>query len=160
MAKFVIVDSVPNKIEEDSLVVAMPNFLEEIRQNHGKRPRINATAINHLRAILFTIGQKYDQNFNSYTDINLSNFEGRPYNTDEQLSEIVLEIINKQRPSLVDNYVKTALSRRSRNTSTVYFVGPKEKANLFIEAGLDEAQNTPVKSTTKKNSKVEDNNEV
>jgi hypothetical protein len=136
MAKFIVVDTEPTTLRKGEHVIKFPDFLEEIKANSGKAPRGGITATNHLRNIVGTIGQKYDENLTSWS-INPFNFEGRTFNTDQDLSEIVIELLKKQHPTIFQSYVDAKIKARPDGTKVIYFVGPFNYTTAFYTNGLD-----------------------
>ncbi|NJO52553.1 MAG: hypothetical protein HC840_27685 [Leptolyngbyaceae cyanobacterium RM2_2_4] len=140
MAKVIVVDKAPEKLDLNETVIQMPDFLEHINQFEKSLNRQTLTTVNNLRSIIAAIGADYDEQFSVYRDVNLSKFQGREFNGLKELSEIVLEIFNKYYPRMIDQYIATKIRQRKSSVDTVYFVGPQEKLNVFTDFGFNVAE--------------------
>lgn len=136
MSKFVVVKQAPADLRDGEHVIEMPTFLEEIQANANKAPRNNLVGVNHLRAIVGSIGDKYDPALTSW-NIRPHEFEGRAFANDRELSRIVIELLEKQYPSIFDSYLSHKVKQRPVGTKLVYFVGPFQKSMAFFMNGLD-----------------------
>ena len=136
MAKFVLVDKAPEKLEKGEIVIGQPDFMEQITANIKKAPKHKQTGINHLREVLNSIGQAYDQEMNVYK-IRLVNYEGLPFKTNEDLSAIVCKILKNEYPAVFDKWLELQLKNRPMNTKLVYYIGDFRTCTPFYKAGLD-----------------------
>lgn len=136
MAKFVVVKEAPETLEKGEYLIAQPTFMEQIVANQKKAPKHKQTAINHLREVLNSIGQAYDPDMNVFK-IKLFNYEGLAFNTNEDLSAIVVRILQNEYPVIFDKYVEHQLKARPTNTKLVYYVGNFTTTTPFYNAGLD-----------------------
>lgn len=136
MAKFAVVSKAPSTLEKGEVVIGQPTFLDEIKANANKAPKHKQTALNHLREVINSIGYRYDQEMNVYK-INLTNFNGLAYNTDDDLSAIVTRILKQEYPVIFDKYLDHELRNRPINTKLVYYVGDFNSTGPFYKAGLD-----------------------
>ncbi len=139
MSKFVVVKQAPEKLEKGEYVLTMPNFLEEIRESHGKAGVRKLTGVNHLRAIAGLIGQRYaPEDFSPYKHVVPANFDGIPYSTDEDLSKVVLNMFMATYPQILDKYFDTKIKQRPFGTKLVYFVGDFLHTGNLQRNGLDQ----------------------
>ena len=122
MAKFTVVSEAPTKLEKGEMVIGQPDFMDEIVANHKKAPKHKQTAINHLREILNSVGQRYDQELNVYK-FKMSNYEGLPFNDNNDLSAIVTRVLKTEYPKIFDKYLEHELKNRPMNTKLIYYVG-------------------------------------
>lgn len=136
MAKFVVVKQAPEKLEKGEFVISPPTFLEQIRQNARKAPRIKQTAINHLREIVNSIAAKYDPDMN-VMQLKMFNYEGLPYDSDEDLSAIVVRLLRNEYPAIFDKYLDHQIKARPMNTKLVYYTGDFVTTGPFYANGLD-----------------------
>jgi ABC-type Zn2+ transport system substrate-binding protein/surface adhesin len=60
MSKFVLVTEIPKNLNKGEMVITEPNFMPEIAQNARKASKVKQTGINHLREVLNSIANKYD----------------------------------------------------------------------------------------------------
>jgi len=137
MTQFVIVDEVPENIKQDEYVIEMPNFMAEIEQESDKAPRNKLTAVSHLRSLAGVIGHNYDENFSPWSHIKANKFVGRKFETNEDLSKIVLEMFESQYPNIFPAYISVKIKKRPKGTSLIYFVGPEKFSQLFFNEGVD-----------------------
>jgi hypothetical protein len=153
--KFVVVKEEPKDISKDSMVIKTPDFLEEIKANKQREPRGGYTSPTHLRYIAGSIGARYDQELGAYT-IKPHLFEGRKYNSDEDLSKIVVEMLRAQYPKVFQSYIDYKIKSRSAATKLIYFVGDHKETKPFLANGLslvDESDLDAASSKTAKNNK-------
>jgi hypothetical protein len=140
MAKFAVVKEAPTTLNEGDYVINKPDFLAEIESQKRKAGRQKITGLTHLRMILDAIAQNYDpQNMTAYS-VRANLFEGRPYESDQDLNVIVNEMLRKDYPSIYLKYLDKKIKSRPKDTQLVYYVdsnidGAEE---LFIKNGLDE----------------------
>lgn len=125
MAKFLIVKELPTNTEPGDYLIDKPNFLDEVLQHKSKAPRNKLTAPHHLRGILDTIAHNYDpENMTAYT-IKVHKYEGRPFASDEELSDILVEAIRAEHPSLFTKYLDKKIKLRPKDTKTIYLLDTK-----------------------------------
>ena len=136
MAKFTIVKAVPKELDKGTFVVQYPDFAAEIEANVRKSPKNGQTAVHHLREILGSIAEKYDHDMNIMR-VNLTNYIGLPFANTQELSAIVVRILEDQYPTIFGKYLDSALKARPMNTKLVYYVGNLTSATPFYSAGLD-----------------------
>lgn len=136
MAKFVVVNETPSKLEKGTIVIEQPTFLEQIEANARKAPKNNQTAVNHLREVLSSIAEKYDQDMNVFK-VNLTNYIGLPFNSNADLSSILTKILKDQYPAIFAKYLDATIKARPMNTKLIYYVGDLNSATPFYQAGLD-----------------------
>ena len=144
--KFVIVDNAPAELKPGEHVINPPDFIQEIRDSKlrlAKNGQKKLTQVNMLRNALVLIGMRHMEPglFNAF-HIPLGKYEGLPYETENDLSVILTNIIKKHTPELIDSAIEKSIQARPKNAELVYFVGSEEKANLFIAHGLDAVTGT------------------
>ena len=137
MAKFVIVDSVPEKLESGEFIIGPPDFMDEIKQNAGKAPSSGLTGANHLRYIVGSIGLKYDPEGINAWSVRPTLYEGRKYANNEELSAIVLDMLKTQCPKVFNKYTEYQIKHRPQGTKLIYFVGTLGQSGPFYEHGID-----------------------
>lgn len=136
MAKFVVTKSRPKDLKKGEYVVETPNFLSEIKQNMKNAGRGGLTGINHLRSIVGTIGNTYDQQLTAYT-VTPYAYEGLPYSSDEELSRIVCKMLREQYPQIFDKCIDKKIKDRPFGTKLIYFVGSFLETAPFNANGID-----------------------
>lgn len=137
--KYLVVKEVPKDLPKGSYVIKTPDFLDEIKANKGREPRGNITASTHLRYIVGTIGERYDQDLSAYT-VKPHLFEGRKYETDEELSKIVVEMLKTQYPAVFEKELDYRIKHRPANTNLIYYVGDFLDTKPFFVNGIDAAE--------------------
>jgi hypothetical protein len=145
MAKFVVVNKAPEKLDKGEIVIGQPDFLEQIRANTKKAPKHGQTGINHLREVLNSVGQKYDPEMNVYK-IRMLNYEGLPFKTDQDLSAIVNRIFKAEYPAIYDKYLEHEIQKRPMGTKLIHYVGDFNSTGPFYKAGLDLIEQKDVES--------------
>ena len=136
MSKVISVQSAPENLKEREAFIGMPNFLEQVEECQNMLGRTTLTSVNNLRAVVTSIGLKYDEDFSPLSSVNLTKFVGREYKSLQDFSDIVVEILNKQYPKMFDKYIEYNIKKRNNNVDTIYFSGPEEKLNIFKEFGF------------------------
>jgi len=134
--KFVSVKEEPKDLPKDTFVIKPPDFLQEIHENRGREPRGGLTAVNHLRAIVHSIGSRYDETLTEFS-VRPTLYEGRRYNSNEELAAIVTEMLKTQFPKIFDSYLEFQIKNRPRNTKLIYVVGDHLNETAFYRNGID-----------------------
>lgn len=144
MTKFVVVSEEPKKLNEGECVVTLPNFFDEIKLNAGKAGRSNLTQLSHLKEVIGSVVNKYDPDnmMVVYTNIAFGDYVGIPYEGNEGLSNIVSRIFTKNYPTIFHKAIDFQIKNRPVNTKLIYFVGPEEYTNVFLDNGIDKAAST------------------
>ena len=160
MTKFVVTKNVPENLSKDCYVIRYPDFMEEILANKRREPRGNITANAHLRFITGTIAEKYDPtNHLGAAIIRPHLFEGRTYSNDEELSKIIVEMLESQYHSIFEKYLAYKVKHRPMNVKVIYWTGPYQMTTPFFQHGLDKLDENEVENylngdkTPKKNAK-------
>lgn len=137
MAKFVIVNTAPQKLKKDEIVISTPNFLKAVQASNRKATGKKVTALNHLRQILTNIAEEYPESgLNEYTSVPLNKYEGLPFDTDEDLCNIVIRMLSKHHPTIVKTVIEREVKNRPLTTKLIYFVGNEDNADVFLKNGL------------------------
>ena len=145
MTKFVRVKETPKELDKDCYIVEAPNFYVEILECDKKKPKSSLMTPHYLREILGTIGLKYaDINFNALTDFNVSQFKGIPFNSIDDVHNVVMRAINSQNPNLINQYVDYHLKKRPFGTKLIYFLGDHLQTGSFTSNGIDEIKEKEV----------------
>jgi hypothetical protein len=145
MAKFVVVKEVPKTLDKGEFVITQPDFLEQIRANAMKAPRLKQTGINHLREVLNAIGVKYDPDMNVFK-IRLVTYEGLPYKDETEFAAIVVRILRNEYPAVFDKVLEHQLQNRPMNTKLIYYVGDFNATGPFYKAGIDHLEEKDIAS--------------
>ena len=136
MAKFIIVKEAPQDLRKNELVINQPDFMEQVLANVNKAPKHKQTAVNHLREVLSSIAEKYDHDMNP-SRINLTNYRGLPFDTNEDMSTIIVKILKDGYPQIFSKCLEHQLNNRPMGTKLVYYVGDLSTTKPFFDAGLD-----------------------
>ena len=141
--KFKVVDEVP-ELQKGEHLIQYPNFVQEIRDSRLKvsnEDKVKLTQNNMLRNAFVLIGMRYDKPagnqdpFNAFA-IPLGRYEGIPYKTEQDVSDLLVKILLQHAPKLIDDAIVTQINERPADTELVYFYGPEEKAHLFVANGF------------------------
>lgn len=141
--KFVVVKERPVELPKGTYVIEFPDFMDEIAANRGRQPRGNQTASTHLRYIVGSIGEKYDPELTAYT-VRPHLFEGRIFDNDKDLSNIVVEMLKSQYPKVFEKYLDYKIRTRPTNTKLIYYVGDFGGTTAFFINGLDRVEEKDV----------------
>ena len=142
---YILVDKAPEKVKDNEMVLVKPTFLEQIAKSKLRRGKSQLTTVNALRDALMLITDVYDNTINPYR-INLSAYEGLAYETDEDLSKIVLKILTDSGNDFITKAVDFHLKKRDSKVNTVYYVSNDlEGTGAFLANGfnLKKTKNTP-----------------
>ena len=133
--RFTVVKEEPKDLAKDTYIIKAPDFLEEIKSNKGREPRGGQTASTHLRYIVGTIGAKYDPALGAYS-VKPHLYEGRKYDSDAELSTVIVEMLQSQYPKIFESYLDHKIKQRPPNTKLIYFVGGYDHLSPFIANGI------------------------
>lgn len=145
MSKFVVVNEAPATLGVDELVIAPPDFMDQIVANVKKSPRNHLTAVNHLREVLQSIGLKYDPELNAMR-IKLVNFVGLPFKDNTELSAILVKILKAEYPAVFDKVLDFDIKSRPQKTKLIYYVGNFADTTAFYRNGIDRLEEKDVEA--------------
>jgi len=148
MANYKLVKKTPDKLGSNEFVIERPNFMEEIESTRGKRGVTNLTTASYLRDVFMAITDKYDNTINPYRLV-LSKYVGLAYETDKDISDIILKIIDDHRLPLIEKAVEQKIKTRPRGTELIYYVSDDSNGvSAFIKMGIN-AQSDKKKTEVK-----------
>ena len=152
--QYLLVDKAPEKLKANEMVIERPTFMEQIAKSKLRRGVKNLTTVNALRDALMLITDIYDNTVNPYR-INLSAYEGLEYNSDQELSDIVLKILSDQGVDLLTKVVDHQLKNRDTEVDTIYYVSKDlEGSGAFLLNGFSLKSTKKDKKITKNTEKV------
>lgn len=137
MAKFVMVDEAPPELRKGEFVIQSPDFLDEIRANAKMTPRSGRTGTNQLRAIVGSIGAKYDPNITAW-NIRPHLYEDRTFANEQELSAIIVDLLRTQQPRVFDSYLEHQIKNRPQGVKVIYYVGSFADTGAFNRNGIDQ----------------------
>jgi len=136
--KFICVKQAPETLRKHEYVIFMPDFLDEVRENYKRKGSTTVTRNKHLRHLIGSIGLKYGpETFSPYTDVRTALYEGLPFSSDKDLSDILIHIFKKEYPKMFDHYIAYQIKKRPMETKVIYFVGDFLNSQAFTEAGFE-----------------------
>lgn len=140
MAKFIVVKEAPAELKKGEYLIDKPNFLAEIAQHRTKAPKNKLTGAFHLRMIADSIAQNYDPEQMTAYSVRVHNFEGRPFDNDETLNQIIVEMVSADYPAVFPKYLDKKIKERPRDTDIIYCVdaGIKGMYEIFYQNGLSD----------------------
>lgn len=142
MSKFKVVKEAPAELSKGEYLIDTPSFLPQIALHASKRPRNGLTGSHYIRMVVDSIAQAYDpENMTAYS-VKAHNYEGRPFSTDEEMNDIVLEMLRNDYPAVFAKYLDTKIRTRPSGTTLVFYVdsGIKGQYELFYKNGLSEVE--------------------
>lgn len=131
--------------EDDSVQVFFPNFMPEVLKSKFQRGQRKLTTAAMLRLTLIDIADKYDPTFEVYRQFAPVNYEGLPFNSDEEYSQIIVRIIKEIRPNIIDAAIMQQIREAPRGTKLIYFVAEDlihTKAFMDAKIPMKASQNT------------------
>ena len=142
--EYILVDKAPEKLKDNEMVLFKPTFIEQIAKSKLRRGVTKLTTANALRDALMLITDIYDNTVNPYK-INLSAYEGLAYETDADLSTIILKILDDQGVDLVTKAIDVQLKSRDLKVDTVYFVSDNlNGSTAFLANGFTQQKSKKV----------------
>lgn len=141
MATFKRVDEAPENLKDNECVINKPDFQEMIEKTRKRRGVSGLTKATSLRDIFMAITDKYAPEINPY-HLKLSKYEGRAFETDDDLRAIVFKIINDFDLNLLEKAVEYEIKNRPSKTDFIYYVSPDlEGTSAFIKMGINQQEN-------------------
>lgn len=119
--QYQLVDKAPETLKANEMVIHKPTFIEQIAKSKLRRGTKKLTTANALRDALMLITDIYDNTVNPYR-LNLSAYEGLAYETDEDLSKIILKILDDQNVDLSTKAIDHHIKNRNLKVDTIYYV--------------------------------------
>ena len=134
---YILTDNAPEKLKENEMVIERPTFIEQISKSKLRRGVSKLTTVNALRDALMLITDIYDNTINPYR-INLSAYEGIAYENDNDLSDIIIRILNDQGVDLLTKAIDFKLKQRNIKVNTIYYVSKNlDGAGAFLANGFN-----------------------
>lgn len=147
MTKYVKVKEAPEDLQKGEVVISSPNFCEEISKVWRRAPKNGYTTSNFMRDCAAAIGEKYmREDFNALMTVNTSRYRGLPFETVEDVNEIVKKMLASSTPQVFSNYVDYHIKQRPVGTKLVYFLGDHSETEPFVLNGLDEIKSKEVET--------------
>lgn len=140
MAKFKVVKEKPTELNDGDYLIDKPSFLDQIALHRAKRPSNKLTGLYHIRMIVDSIAQAYDpENMTAYS-VKAHRYEGRPFDSDEQLNDIIVEALKSDYPAIFPKYLEARIRNRPVKTQRVVYVdsGIKNQYEIFYRNGFSE----------------------
>lgn len=142
MSKFTVVETAPENLKKNEIVIHEPDFVKEINLSKNQPRPVGdgryLTSLAHLRSITGTIGELYDPDgFNPYSTIPFNHFVGIEYADAAELSPVVLNMFKLHHPNIFFKYLDNQIKNRPQGTELIYFVGPHDLTEAFLANGID-----------------------
>jgi len=140
MAKYLVVakDKVPTPLRDGEYVINAPDFAEEIALAQDRsNSRRKLTTASYLRSIANMVFISYDSNLDALRDLHPHLYQGREFNSPQELSAIVLEMLKNDCPTIFTSYLDKKIKQRPSQTKLIYYTGNSEDAMPFLSNGID-----------------------
>lgn len=134
MSKFIVVKKAPTSLRAGESVITAPDFMEQV-QAFAHRGR-GLTAINHMRDVLNAIQQKYETDLRIFK-IPLSSYEGLAFSSTEDFSNIIVNLLKKERPEVFEKVLEYNIRNRPFGSKLIYYVGDLGDTQPFFRNGVD-----------------------
>ncbi len=148
MSKFVVVKEAPKELKKGEYLIDKPSFVEQIALHSAKKPRNGLTGSHYIRMVTDSIGQAYDpENMTAYV-VKAHLYEGRPFTSDEDMNNIMVEALRADYPAVFPKYLETKIRNRPAKTERVIYVdsGIAGQYEIFYRNGFsEEKQEAPQK---------------
>ncbi len=160
MSKFICVRELPETLRKDECIILAPNFIEEAHASSMKRSRSKVTTLGFLKEMVGNVANHFDleREFDVFSDIPYSDYEGIFVESTEQMSKLVLRMFLENWPRMLDKYMDYHIKNRPRGVKYIFFNGPLSETSAFSRHGIEAASKAEVDQVLKKTkkSKVED----
>lgn len=140
MSKFVVVKEAPKELKKGEYLIDKPSFVEQIALHSAKKPRNGLTGSHYIRMVTDSIAQAYDpENMTAYS-VKAHLYEGRKFETDEDMNTIIVEALTNDYPAVFAKYLENKIRNRPAKTELVIYVNSdiKGQYELFYQNGLSE----------------------
>lgn len=143
MSKFIVVKEAPKDLKKGEYVIDTPSFLEQIALHRAKKPRNGLTGSHYIRMVVDSIAQRYNPEQMTAYSVKAHNYEGRPFTTDEQFNDIIVEALRNDCPSVFPKYLDVKIRTRPSGTEKVIYVDSDiaGQYEIFYSNGLSEEKN-------------------
>lgn len=142
MSKFVVVKEAPVELKKGEYLIDTPSFLEQIHLHRSKVPRNGLTGSHYLRMLVDSIAQAYDpENMSAYS-IKAHLYEGRKFNSPEEMNQILVEALRNDYPAVFAKYLDVKIKARPSKTELVIYVNSdiQGQYEIFYKNGLSELE--------------------
>lgn len=140
MSKFLIVKEKPADLNKGEYLIDKPSFVTEIALHKAKSPKDGLTGPYYLRMIMDSIAQAYDPEGLTAFSIKAHNYTGRPFKSDEDMNEIMVEALKANCPAIFPKYLEVKVRARPAGTLKVIYVDSDipGQDEIFYKNGLNE----------------------
>lgn len=140
MSKFLVVKEIPKELNEGEFAIDKPSFITQVREHSAKKPKNGLTGAYYLRMIIDSIAYEYAPGEMTAYSIKVHNYEGRPFSSDEDINNIIVEALKSDYPNVFQYYLDRKIKSRPSKTSLIYYVdsGIKNQYEIFYKNGLSE----------------------
>jgi len=137
MSTYVRLDGpLTRELKKGEMVIDFPTFTEELQVEVAKlAPGKKRTAINLLSVSLAAIIKKYEPTFD-YSRIPHGNYIGREFDTVEEFSSIICEILRQYCPNIFRSAMDKKIKNRPIGINVIYYNGPFSYTDVFDRNGL------------------------
>lgn len=139
MTKFVRVTNPPHTLVKGEITIGGPDFLPQIEACSRRKGHASVIGVNYIRDVLDLVGQTYiGPDFSTITSFNLTNYKGLAAPTNADVHRIIMEIITKQQPSILEAYLDKHIRARPLSANLIYYTGPRDLCTRFLHWGIAE----------------------
>ena len=140
MAKFIVVKEAPKELKKGEYLIDSPSFVDQIALHSTKKPRNGLTGSHYLRMIMDSISQAYDPENTTAYSIKAHLYEGRKFETDQDMNDIMVQAIQNDCPSIFPKYLEAKIRNRPVGTELVIYVDSKipHQYEIFYRNGFAE----------------------
>lgn len=133
---YIRVDSKPEKLSSNEMVIYKPDFLEEVKSTRQRRGVDSVASIRSIRDILGVLAEKYDNTLNPYS-IKLQKYENLEYSGDKGFSDLILKVIKENNLPLINKALEMQIKARKPNVDTIYYVSDDlDGSSAFLSLGF------------------------
>jgi hypothetical protein len=118
----IIQPSNTSSLPKNAAVVYFPHFMEDIARSKPQRANRHLTTQAMLRLTLIDLAEKYDPSFEVYREFKAANYEGLLFKSEEEYSTIIVDILKRCRPNIIEAAIKQQLARLPKSTQLVYYI--------------------------------------
>lgn len=140
MAIFKRVNTAPDKLENNEMLIHKPDFQQEIDATRGRRGVTKVATASSLRDLFMTLTNKYAPEINPYK-LKFSKYEGISIGTDDELRDLIFKIIFDNDLPLIDKTIEYHIKNRNPAVNTIFYVSDDLSGlGAFIKMGFNQQE--------------------
>jgi hypothetical protein len=148
---YILVESAPENLKANEIVIEKPNFLEEVVATRQKRGVAKIASVRSIRDMIALLASKYDETVNPFR-VNLTKYDNTPYTDDAEFAALIMKVIVENNLPFVEKAIEQKIKNRKSNVDTIYYVSDDlNGTSVLIRFGFNmkDGKNTKKTSVSK-----------